>query len=221
MILIFDLDDTLYPERNYVESGFEAVALWLFDHFGWDAEESQRIMLEVLEREGRGKVFNRLLLSKRKLSVGLVNDCVKVYRHHSPNISLSDNVHKILSDFADYPIYLVTDGHKVVQQKKLSALKIEHLFKKVFITHRYGIKNSKPSIHCFEIIRRIENCEWSDMVYVGDNPAKDFVNLTPLGVNTIRIKTGEHRNVIAKPGFEAKQIVFNLSELPKLLRDLL
>jgi putative hydrolase of the HAD superfamily len=219
MIPIFDLDDTLYPERSYVKSGFKAVALLLLDKFGWDADESQRIMLEVLDQEGRGHVFNQLLLSKQKFSIGLVKECVNVYRNHSPKIRLYNNAEKILSDLAT-PIYLVTDGHKIVQQKKLIALKIQHFFKKVFITHRYGIKNSKPSIHCFEIIRRIENCEWSDMVYFGDNPAKDFVNLTPLGVHTVRIKTGEHQNVIAKPGFEASQIVSSLSELPKLLRDL-
>jgi putative hydrolase of the HAD superfamily len=219
MIPIFDLDDTLYPERSYVESGFKAVSLWLLNQFGWDADESQRIMLETLEQQGRGQVFNQLLLSKQKFSIGLVKKCVNVYRNHRPKIRLSNNAEKILYDLAT-PIYLVTDGHKIVQQNKLMALEIQHFFKKVFITHRYGIKNSKPSIHCFEIIRRIENCEWSDMVYVGDNPAKDFVNLTPLGVHTIRIKTGEHQNVVAKPGFEASQIISNLSELPKLLRGL-
>lgn len=220
MIPIFDLDDTLYAERSFVESGFQAVALWLLDRFGWDANESMRVMLDALEREGRGAVFNSLLLSRRKVSVGLVNECISVYRHHSPNITLYQNAEKILSDFVT-PIYLVTDGHKIVQKNKVRALKIEHYFKKVFITHRYGIKHAKPSTHCFEIIRRMENCEWDNMVYVGDNPAKDFVNLTPLGVHTIRLMTGEHRNVIAKPGFEAAHVISNLSELPKLLKDLL
>ena len=38
MILVFDLDDTLYPERTYVESGFKAVADSLAQKFGFDAD---------------------------------------------------------------------------------------------------------------------------------------------------------------------------------------
>jgi hypothetical protein len=41
MILIFDLDDTLYPEHTYVESGFSAVAKHLQLQRGWDAEDEQ------------------------------------------------------------------------------------------------------------------------------------------------------------------------------------
>ena len=32
--IIFDLDDTLYPERAYVLSGFHAVAVWGKTHLG-------------------------------------------------------------------------------------------------------------------------------------------------------------------------------------------
>jgi putative hydrolase of the HAD superfamily len=63
----------------------------------------------------------------------------------------------------------------------------------------------------------MENCEWSDMTYIGDNPNKDFVNLTPLGVRTIRVLTGEHRDIKAKPGFEAAHVIASLNELPPLL----
>lgn len=217
MIPIFDLDDTLYPERSFVESGFRAVANWLADRFGWDANESMRVMLNTLEQHGRGIVFDSLLANRVSMSVRLVNECVRVYRHHSPNISLAQKAEHILSSFAE-PMYLVTDGHKIVQQNKVRALQIEHYFKRVFITHRFGIQHAKPSLYCFEIIRRMERCEWSDLAYIGDNPAKDFVNLTPLGVRTIRVLTGEHRNVRAKPGFEARHVISNLGELPGLLK---
>jgi putative hydrolase of the HAD superfamily len=113
--------------------------------------------------------------------------------------------------------YLVTDGHKTVQQNKIRALRIENCFKRIFITHRYGIRYAKPSIYCFKLIRRIERCNWSDMIYIGDDPAKDFVNLTPLGVRTIRVLTGGQRDVKAKPGFEAAYVISSFRELPALL----
>jgi len=216
MIPIFDLDDTLYPERTFVESGFRAVADWLGHRFGWDAEENQRVMLKTLDQQGRGAVFNSLLACRGADSKLLVRECVRIYRHHVPAIALSPTTEGILCSLKP-PLYLVTDGHKIVQQNKIRALGLETRFKKVFITHRYGIRHAKPSIHCFEIIRRTENCELSDMAYIGDNPNKDFVNLTPLGVRTIRVLTGEHRDVKAKPGFEAAHVIASLNELPPLL----
>lgn len=218
-ILIFDLDDTLYPERSYVDSGFRAVAIHLQVTRGWPAKESLAFMQQVLHCEGRGAVFNRLLARHGEMRRSAVVDCVKIYRHHPPKISLTENARNLLARLAP-PLYLVTDGHKCVQLHKVQALGIEPLFAKVFITHRYGVRHAKPSIHCFELIRTREHCNWSDMVYVGDNPAKDFVNLTPLGVRTVRVRTGEHRMVVAKPGHDALHVIDNLDQLPDCLPDL-
>ena len=42
------------------------------------------------------------------------------------------------------------------------------------------------------------------MYYIGDNPKKDFVNLNPLDVTTIRVLTGEYKNLMVSKKFEAK-----------------
>lgn len=219
MIPIFDLDDTLYPERTYVESGFSAVALMLEQRFGWQAKESYAHMLNTLAKHGRGEVFNRLLATKDALNYSRVRECIHTYRHHKPTIQLNPIVCNVLSNFNVRP-YLVTDGHKVVQQKKVEALGLEVQFKKIYITHRYGIKNAKPSIHCFELIKKREKCEWRDMFYVGDNPAKDFVNLNPLGVHTIRVATGVHAKAIAQPGFDAMYKINRLDQLKNVLKEI-
>ncbi len=219
MIPIFDLDDTLYPERTYVESGFSAVALMLQQRFGWPAKESYVHMLNTLAAEGRGEVFNRLLYAKDALNHSRIRECIHTYRHHKPLIKLSPLSCNVLSSFSVKP-YLVTDGHKLVQQNKVEALGLEVYFKKIFITHRYGIKNAKPSIHCFNLIKQREKCEWSHMFYVGDNPTKDFVNLNHLGVHTIRVATGEHAKTIAEPGFDATYKINTLDQLQDVLKEI-
>ena len=80
----------------------------------------------------------------------------------------------------------------------------------------FGVKHAKPSTYCFEKIRQAEQCQWYEMVYIGDNPAKDFVNLNKLGMPTVRVLTGVHKNALAKPGFDAKFTIQNLNELPAL-----
>ena len=219
MIPIFDLDDTLYLERHFVESGFHAVAIKLNFLWGWSADESLKFMLNVLDNEGRGYVFNRLLEFHDALSAKNIRHCVNVYRFHKPQINLTLAVRRVLESFNHKP-YLVTDGHKMVQHNKIKSLDIDSLFKRTYITHRYGLCYAKPSIYCFDLIRKKEKCKWTDMFYVGDNPAKDFVNLNSLGVHTIRVKTGEHREVIAKKGFDAKYKINSLNELHALLEDI-
>ncbi|QPG04955.1 HAD family hydrolase [Salinimonas marina] len=202
MIYIFDLDDTLYDERQYVESGFRAVARFAEQKWGLNQDESWQSMLAILDKEGRGAVFNRWLAPFALDTKTNIKRCLSAYRTHQPDLSMPA-AHLELLHRLPKPLYLVTDGNKVVQHNKVKALGIEALFKRVFITHRFGVQHAKPSTHCFELIKQAEGCEWQDMVYIGDNPAKDFVNLNKLGMQTVRVLTGVHRKVDAAPGYEA------------------
>lgn len=218
MVLIFDLDDTLYDETRFVMSGLRAVAQHGQAAFGWPEDASFAELVALLNRHGRGRVFDEWLQGHGRFSRAQVAACVRVYRHHAPEIGLYPGVRSLLARWgARSPLYLVTDGHKIVQQNKVAALELQPMFRRVFITHRFGIRHAKPSLHCFEIIRRTERCAWSDMVYVGDNPAKDFVNLNAQGALTVRVLTGSHRDVVARPGHDARHVVANVSALPSAL----
>lgn len=217
LILAFDLDDTLYDERSYVESGLRAVAGYGRDRFGWDAGRSFAEMIEILDAEGRGRVFDRWLAGHGRTGKGLVGECVRAYRHHRPQLALSPDAAALLPRLRHYPLYLVTDGHKIVQQRKIEALGIAPLFRRVFITHRYGIRHAKPSLHCFERIRGLERAEWRDIVYVGDNPAKDFVALNAAGAQTVRLLAGVHGDVRAAAGHDAQHRIRTLAALPEVL----
>lgn len=220
MIPILDLDDTLYPESAFVESGFCAVADMLEASFGWDKKTTLSSMLDILAESGRGVVFDELLRTKGALSKKLIHRCLQTYRRHPPRICVYPEARQFLEIFRGRPVYLVTDGNKYVQASKVRALGIEPYFKKVFITHRYGVRNAKPSVYCFELIRRQERCEWTNMMYIGDDPAKDFVNLNRLGVITVRVLTGKHCRVVAKPGYDAKIRVRDLGKVLPIMRRL-
>jgi len=212
VIYIFDLDDTLYDERQYVESGFRAVATYAANQWGLDATSCYEQLVRLLDTQGRGRIFDDFLAQHSLSSKTNIRACVRTYRLHKPKLSLPAEHLQLLQQLPK-PLYLVTDGHKIVQQNKVEALGIAPLFKRVFITHRFGIKHAKPSTHCFELIKKAEKCEWRDMVYIGDNPAKDFVNLNKLGMNTVRVLTGVHKNIIAHKDFDALRTIRTLIEL--------
>lgn len=218
MILIFDLDDTLYDESRFVDGGLKAVARYGEARWGWDAVKSLDRLRDTLARNGRGKVFDRWLEENDAWSLGRARDCVRVYRGHSPDIELFPAARRMIDRYRTRgPLYIVTDGHKIVQRNKVDALALWPDFKRIFITHRFGIAAAKPSTHCFERIKAEADYAWREMVYVGDNPAKDFVNLNTLGISTVRVLTGAYSQTQALPGHDALITIPDLDALPDAL----
>lgn len=221
MILVFDMDDTLYDEMTFVRSGFKAVAQYMKATFGVSEEACYQLMLAELEATGRGRIFNRVLEEYGKLTKLHLQKCISTYRLHTPKIQLNADTLRCFERFKDHALYVVTDGHKLVQDQKVKALGLYDLVKKVFITYRYGLKHSKPSPYCFQKIAALEKVNPSDIVYIGDNPKKDFVGIKPLGFKTIRIRTGGFKDLEVAPSHQAHLSIHSLDELtPALLSEL-
>lgn len=212
MIFIFDLDDTLYDERQYVESGFQAVADMAQQRWGLNKTQSFARLIDLLDSQGRGRIFDDWLAAHSLANKGNIQACVRSYRLHKPSLKMPE-AHLALLNELPKPLYLVTDGHKIVQQNKVDALGIGPLFKRVFITHRFGIEHAKPSTHCFELIKKAEGCDWQDMLYIGDNPAKDFVNLNKLGMQTVRVLTGVHKHAKVNAEYDGQLCLPSLTRL--------
>lgn len=219
LIPVFDLDDTLYSEITFVRSGFRAVAEVLYDSFNIPINDSYDYMLHVLIKSGRGRVFDSVLFRYGLLSKKNILFCLNRYRFHTPKIQLFDGVENMLSDFQIKP-YIVTDGHKMVQANKIKALGLTDLVAKYFITHRYGVHNAKPSLHCFSLIKELEGCDWGNIVYIGDNPKKDFVGLNAAGAHTVQINFGPYADQSVPDGFDAKHRIESLLELNSVLERL-
>lgn len=204
-VLIFDLDDTLYPELSFVKSGFKSVADYLFKIKKINnRNKAYQKMISVLKEKGRGEVFDLLLKSEKIYSKKLVKKCLSIYRLHFPVIKLYPGVLGLFRRMKKYPIYIVTDGNKIVQANKIKALHLEKYVKKSFITYRHGIHASKPSLHCFDLIRQHEKCSYQEMVYIADNPSKDFVNNRLAGIRTVRVLTGNYAGTKADSGYDAE-----------------
>jgi putative hydrolase of the HAD superfamily len=115
------------------------------------------------------------------------------------------------------PLYVVTDGHKIVQQNKIDALGLAPWLQHAYLTHRYGVANRKPSIRVFELMIGRERCRPQEVVYVGDDPSKDFCGLRPLGVRTVRVLTGRHSTLVVPPSANAEYTLASLAGVPDLV----
>src|ERR1051325_5244608 len=121
MVLVFDLDDTLYEELTFVKSGFKAVAKFLNKEYGLPQMPVYKKLLARLAG-GRGAIFDDVLKEYHLFSKRRVRKCLSVYRFHKAAIKLFPDAAACLARFNKHPLYVVTDGNKVVQENKIKAL---------------------------------------------------------------------------------------------------
>ena len=182
--VIFDLDDTLYNEKQYVRSGFKAIAEYLNDNkaeqYLWSIFEKGLPVIDVY--------LNEKGLADKKLEV------LKVYRKHYPTISLNDGVIETIEALKEKGIKvgIITDGRSIGQRKKISALGLDELFDEIIITDELGgVQFRKPN----DIAFRIMQCRWGipfeRIVYVGDNAEKDAFAPLQLGMKYIWFQNGD------------------------------
>lgn len=212
MVFVFDLDDTLYEEKMFVLSGFKIVSEFLSSTFRSQSSDIYQALINEFEIK-REHVFDRLLQKFGLYSKSLVRKCVAIYRAHSPQIQLFPEALDCLQRLSSYPIYVVTDGNKLVQKRKFLALHLEHYVKKCLCTYTYGLKYSKPSPYCFEKICEWEKVSPKKVVYVADNPNKDFVGIKPFGFQTIRMLTGPYKDIVVDEKYDASITLHHLAEL--------
>jgi putative hydrolase of the HAD superfamily len=215
MVLIFDLDDTLYDEITFVYSGFKVFSEFLTLKFGFESRIIYQKCLDLLENQGRGKIFDTILKEYNIYSKTLLKKCINEYRYHKPEISLFPDALRFISNYSNTPLYIVTDGNKNVQRNKINVLGLNKYIKKAYPTRQFGLKNEKPSPFVFNLIAQKENVNTSEIIYFGDNPHKDFIGLKPLGFKTIRLKRGSFSNITLDKSHEAHMTFNNFNEITK------
>ena len=192
--LVFDLDDTLYPECDFVRGGFDAAGFWLREAKGVEGFAAVTHCLFAGGR--RGRIFNEaLMLVGLEPCPELVTQLIAAYRQHEPCLTLFADAAEIL-DWASSrcQLALITDGYADVQKRKICALGLASRIECRIITDDLGGKFWKPSPEPFrQVMTKLVGCP-EGYLYVGDNAHKDFLGARSLGWRTVRIQRpqGEH-----------------------------
>lgn len=184
-MIALDLDDTLYLERNYVRSGFQAVDRWLKIHRSFEGFFDEAWLL--FESGARSTIFNMVLEGRGLSDAHLVKDLINVYRSHMPLISLESDAVEFLCNYQPEELALITDGPAISQWAKIKALNIEKYIGTIIVTADLGTDYGKPNPASFERIQG--TLAGNECVYIADNPLKDFIAPSSLGwMSSIRVR---------------------------------
>lgn len=223
--VVFDLDDTLYLERDYVLSGFRIIAGITEANAEGRAEEVFEYLWDnFLAIPGRRDNFDLLL--RRYPGMGdawKIDDLVDRYRCHMPALILNVEVRALLVELRSegMKLAIITDGIPDAQWRKVHALGLLPLVDEVVVTDELGIKNRKPCPASFRMLSQRLGVMPERCAYVGDNPAKDFVAPRALGWTTVRLRTPGQLHEMAEPtspDFAAHCEVSSIEELRRTLR---
>ena len=179
--IVFDLDDTLYSEKQYIRSGFQAVSEFL-------ENKSYANRLWKYFAEGKPAIDELLKYIGQEEKK---EQCLSIYREHVPKIELYDGAVELIEKLKDsgVKVGIITDGRVSGQKKKIEALGLDRIVDDIIITDELGgVQFRKPCDISFRIMR----CRWGipfeQMMYVGDNVNKDFQAPNQLGMRCLLIQ---------------------------------
>lgn len=189
--VIFDLDDTLYPEQDYVLSGFCAVSKWLERRLQIDAVRTFSELRELHYTGIRGVTFNKWLLGHGLEPRIWLAPIITIYRQHKPAIRPFADTLPVLEELRpQYLLGLVSDGYLEAQRLKWGALGLAPYFQSVVFSDAWGREHWKPSVKPFVVVLSELSIPPQAAVYVADNPAKDFLGARRAGLSSIRVQRG-------------------------------
>lgn len=216
--VVFDLDDTLYPQRQFKLSGFRALAAHA-ERSGHADQATVLAMLEAVMDELGENAPNILNEAFARLGLhGLdVEAYVRRFRTHRPDITLYPGVLSMLRRLASrMRLGLLTDGLADVQRNKVEALGLESELDAVVCSGDVGL--SKPDPRLYEGFEHRFGLSGEVLMYVGDNPLKDFAGANARGWQTVRVRTGAHaRTHASSPDHQAQHDLQRVTDLPALL----
>jgi putative hydrolase of the HAD superfamily len=209
--IVFDLDDTLIYEIDFLKSAYKEISEFI------DPDSASFIYNNMIHWYKEGKnVFEELLLTYPLI---LKDELLTIYRNHFPSIELNEGVIEVLNYCKKKAFFvgLISDGRSNTQRNKLKATGIIDFFDKIIISEEFG--SEKPTLDNYEIFFEFEAEEY---FYIADNTKKDFISPNRLGWRTVCLKDKgfniHQQNFDLPSEYLPLNIISSLKELIRIIK---
>jgi putative hydrolase of the HAD superfamily len=214
--VIFDLDDTLYPYRAFVGSGFRAVAAAAERLYAVEAGLALRQLRRARVSGDIGRELQRLCVAHR-LPPSALFELRQAMVEHRPSLRLPVTSRGVLDALRQrWRVGVLTNGEPAVQAAKIAALGVAPLVDAVVFACEHGDGSGKPAPEGFEeVLARLETPP-ARAVFVGNDPIADVAGAAAAGLHTIHL-----RRVSYTAAPHASACARSLREVPALAARLL
>ncbi len=209
--VLFDLDDTLFSERDFLHSGWHAVAHEAEKRGLLESAKAYELMTKAPD------AFDALHEAYPEFSIA---DMLEVYRNHVPDIHLKPGAWQTVMQLRDAgaPVGIITDGRSISQRNKIKALGLDTIVDYIGISAETGADKhqARTFLHAEEHFGKHR-----PYIYIGDNPAKDFAQANKLGWHTVMLRESSpginiHPQTFAGPDTDCRPD-FIINDLPEVI----
>ncbi|HKI90406.1 MAG TPA: YjjG family noncanonical pyrimidine nucleotidase [Draconibacterium sp.] len=228
--LFFDLDNTLWDFNTNSYHAMHVVFIKLglsafdvdFDHFFkvyskynyslWNLYRNRGITKKELTKKRFQDTFDELGITG--LDAEQMNN---KYLNEMPNQEkLVDGAPEILNYLKkkNYQLFIITNGFKEVQYKKLQNAGIDTYFDKIFISEE--VKSPKPSKEIFEYAITSSNASKAKSLMIGDDWETDILGALKFGIDSVYFLNSSKEEQKIHSG-QKIYIITNLYDLMEIL----
>jgi putative hydrolase of the HAD superfamily len=165
---IFDLDDTLYPEIDYLKACFLSVSKFASIQNNLNGDLIYKYLLKTFKLSGRNDLYQRLI---KEFNINVSIDEI-LYYHRNPLINelrLYPNAYACLNKLTKLKksLFVITNGNLEQQKLKIALLRNEicKFNINVYFAVEYG---SKPSPESYFALRNNYNINNKESCFVGN-----------------------------------------------------
>jgi putative hydrolase of the HAD superfamily len=197
---LFDLDDTLYEQAEWLHGAWRSVAL-AGGTLGLDPVALEAELRSVCaEGSDRGRIIDRALRRIGAPDAPLA-PLLDAFTGHAPgSLTPYPGAREALARLRkQVPVGLVTDGNVTIQRAKLAALGLSEAFDAVVLSDAIGREYRKPHPAPFEAALAALEVAANEAVYIGDRPGKDVAGAAAAGMRSVRVLTGEYASLPDMP----------------------
>ncbi|MDG2007456.1 MAG: HAD family hydrolase [Alphaproteobacteria bacterium] len=184
--IVFDLDDTLYNEVEFIKSGYRYINKLVKKQFGIQIKYTPNKKQLI-----QSKTHIQFYIKKNKINFLSEIEILGLIRNHKPTIKLSSHVLGLLSKLKkkNVTLCIVTDGRSITQNNKVNSLSLRDYFDYISISEEIGFEKTNQIV--FKKI--MEKFPKTRYFYIADNENKDFIAPKKLNWLTIGIRNKSNR----------------------------
>jgi len=220
--IIFDLDDTLFDEADWIIVAMQAGAEALNLDPGRVLSLSEKFI--AINGHAGNDIYNFVLLgcgqSDSARNIAAMANAIKRHRPPAGSISLFPGVRETLIELGrHHKLALLLHGDAVMQRAKVSALGLDLLVAHhLYMSEMPGGPIRWPDPRPLQMLRLEFGLEPGEILFVGDNPFRDFLQPRRAGMQTCRVLTGIYRDTaFPSPEHTSHYTITSAAQLLELL----